>query len=371
MPYFCLYLSLSHTHTSNHIPHVILAVVACWSRLSIISIVIIAVCGSSRLVLPQIAFHDGWALHLPFLSIGLRVVQVLIGRHTEDAALSQLIRQRDDVEVEEPDLALVPTDGWIFVLVTIQIGLVALEEEALVPLLVCVPVLHGVRDIRGLDDVLQHDRRTAVHVACVAAIAIAAIATSKSTCGIPGDGRDVLRDAGGRPAVKCNSPTLATQCLQLLVSDVGCHHDVHHELAEVLQLVHGGVDASSQACELWQHQRVPRHVHRVLLSNGLATVGHGGRCLHPYELRIREAGVVHVMDDGREDDGELHQRVRADAVCHVVHLVGDVDGVLIVVDTVWGDDAFHQLASRHGHVAHMLEVVEWNVVVETGETANE
>eukprot|EP00538_Stauroneis_constricta_P012190 CAMPEP_0119571778 /NCGR_PEP_ID=MMETSP1352-20130426/44286_1 /TAXON_ID=265584 /ORGANISM="Stauroneis constricta, Strain CCMP1120" /LENGTH=162 /DNA_ID=CAMNT_0007621461 /DNA_START=817 /DNA_END=1305 /DNA_ORIENTATION=+ len=101
--------------------------------------------------------HDLLSAHLPFSSIYRRVRQVLIAGLAKHSAILQLLRQRDDVEIEEAQLALVPSIDGIRVRTASLVGGVAFTEEALVPLAVHVPVLHGVSDVAGLDEMLDDD----------------------------------------------------------------------------------------------------------------------------------------------------------------------------------------------------------------------
>ena len=48
------------------------------------------------------------ALLLPLGPVLKRVVEVLVARHAKHATLLELLGQRDDVKVEEAELALVP-----------------------------------------------------------------------------------------------------------------------------------------------------------------------------------------------------------------------------------------------------------------------
>jgi hypothetical protein len=67
--------------------------------------------------------------------------------------LLQLLRQRNTVKVKETNLAREPERAGILVGATIQEGLVHFRKKTFVPLAVHMPVLHGVRNVRGLDEV--------------------------------------------------------------------------------------------------------------------------------------------------------------------------------------------------------------------------
>jgi hypothetical protein len=94
---------------------------------------------------------------IPHGSVRLGVVQVLMTRHSKHAATLQLLGEWNNVEVKEPDFLLVPSDrrirfGPARLVISIQ-----LKKETLNPSLVHMPMLHCMRHIRGLNQVLNNN----------------------------------------------------------------------------------------------------------------------------------------------------------------------------------------------------------------------
>ena len=94
---------------------------------------------------------------LPFRSVVLGINQILVRTHTKDFAFLKLFGQGDDVVVKKVQFSLVPKDGGIGTHTTLLEGLIQLQEQTLVPLAVDVPVLHRMRNIAGLDQMLNND----------------------------------------------------------------------------------------------------------------------------------------------------------------------------------------------------------------------
>ena len=111
---------------------------------------------------PPILAHQFLPTALPFPSVLLRVTLILVARNPEHTAVLDLLREWEDVKVEQSDLALVPVQGWVGFGSTVLVR--HLLEQALVPASVYMPVLHGMRHVRRLNQVLDHDGRLAVGV---------------------------------------------------------------------------------------------------------------------------------------------------------------------------------------------------------------
>jgi hypothetical protein len=67
------------------------------------------------LELVEIGSYNFLSLLLPLSTICLSIVQIFIARNPEDTALLQLVRQRNNIVVKEPKLALVPAICRVFV----------------------------------------------------------------------------------------------------------------------------------------------------------------------------------------------------------------------------------------------------------------
>mmetsp|Transcript_8524 Transcript_8524/g.24547 ORF Transcript_8524/g.24547 Transcript_8524/m.24547 type:complete len:533 (-) Transcript_8524:1015-2613(-) len=289
------------------------------------------------------------ALHGPFGTICHGVLQTFVARHTEHVAFIELLGQRDDVVVKEPQLAVVPSFRWVLDGTTVLVGMVHLLEQSFVPLGVHVPMLHGVSNVGGLDDVLDDDGRLEVdgflfrdHQLCL------------------------------RIAVEGLVPTGVTQRLGLLVEDVRCHDAVHDELAEALELAFVCEDALLQVVVFRLHQGVPSHVDGVLLGQAAVPVLVGHRRVLSAQLRVRDTGVLHIVDQGAEQDGELRQRIGGDTVGVIVQIGRDgLGGFALVVHVFRDDDAVQQLAGGHGNVRRVLKVVERVGVVSGGDGLHE
>ena len=102
------------------------------------------------------------ALH-PLLTIPYGVDQVFVTCNTKSTTVFELLDQWDDVKVEKAKLSRIPMFGWILRTATpIPIGLVALLEQALIPLAVDIPVLHPMGDNRSLHQMLENDCRLSI-----------------------------------------------------------------------------------------------------------------------------------------------------------------------------------------------------------------
>jgi len=87
------------------------------------------------------------SLLFPLVPIHPGVIQILVRRHTKGATLAQFFGQGDDVKVKESNLTHIPAFGGIAFGAALHVSLVHLGVEALVPLDVDVPVLHGVGNV--------------------------------------------------------------------------------------------------------------------------------------------------------------------------------------------------------------------------------
>lgn len=120
------------------------------------------------LLLLQVHFRDHFidnfaTSFLPFLSVANGVIQVFVTAHAKHTTVLEFLGLWNNVKVEKADFPFVPTVGGVLLGSTLQKGSGSLLEEALVPLAVNVPVLHSVRNIRRLNQVLNHNRGLAVH----------------------------------------------------------------------------------------------------------------------------------------------------------------------------------------------------------------
>lgn len=116
------------------------------------------------MVLFDIPSNDVPAFLFPFGTVHGCVIQIFVAGYTEHTAFAQFLRQRDDVEIEETDLAFVPVIGGIRIRSSVDVGLVHFRVQPFVPLDVNVPMLHRVGNIRRLDDVFDDDRRLPIDI---------------------------------------------------------------------------------------------------------------------------------------------------------------------------------------------------------------
>src|SRR5210317_1886603 len=100
----------------------------------------------SLVIVFQKCSNQSFTLSDPFVAIGHGIVEILLGAHTKDAAVVQLLCQRDHIKVKESDLALVPIDARIHTRTTCLVRSIAFHEKLFIPALVYVPMLHSVRD---------------------------------------------------------------------------------------------------------------------------------------------------------------------------------------------------------------------------------
>jgi hypothetical protein len=109
-------------------------------------------------------------------------------------------------------------------------------------------MLHGMSDIGGLDQVLNHNRCLSV---------------------------DIFLFVDKRRNVRVESlgPSALAEGLELLVEDVRRQNCVNNKLAESIELVGVCIDAISELHETGLHQRLPSKIHRMLFGDALALVG--------------------------------------------------------------------------------------------------
>merc|ERR1712232_976641 len=80
-------------------------------------------------VLCKKSLNNALPLPNPFVTIGGRIVEILVRCNTKNSTAIQLLRQRNDVKVKETDLPIVPVDTWIHTSSTSLEGPVAFHEE--------------------------------------------------------------------------------------------------------------------------------------------------------------------------------------------------------------------------------------------------
>ena len=153
-----------------------------------------------------------------------------------------------------------------------MVALKILEEESLVPFPIYMPMLHRVRNIRCLDQVLNDDCSLAVDR--IARVHIVVF------------------------LVKGLGPSSITEFLKVLVHNVRRKHCVNYELAKSLEGAVAGVYAFAEQLVFFLHEQVPRQVHRILLGHTLALVNQGYLLPFLDELGISYAVMVHVMNEG-------------------------------------------------------------------------
>ena len=78
--------------------------------------------------------HYVLASGLPHSSISKSVVEILVARHAKHAAVLEFLGKRDDVEVKESQLALVPSNGWIGFGTPVLVRRVTFTKESFIPL---------------------------------------------------------------------------------------------------------------------------------------------------------------------------------------------------------------------------------------------
>ena len=78
---------------------------------------------------------------LPFLTILECIIQTFVTRNTKHTTFLELLGQRDNVEVEKANFALVPIQGRIRVGTSFLVSAVTFVEEVLIPLAVNMPDL--------------------------------------------------------------------------------------------------------------------------------------------------------------------------------------------------------------------------------------
>ena len=124
------------------------------------------------------------------------------------------------------------------------------EREIRTYFAIDVPVLHHVRNIASLDQVLNDNRSLAMN----------GIFHALTAC---------------KRFRECLFPSSITQVLELLIYNISGHDTVHRQLAEALQLNIIRIDSTPKCLVLWIQEQSKGQIYRVLLSNALATVRKG------------------------------------------------------------------------------------------------
>jgi len=100
-------------------------------------------------------FHNARSFSFPFIPIQLRVIEVFVTGHTKDTTGVQLFGQGNNVKVVEANLTLVPAlCGVSFGTARLE-GMVQLFKELFIPMQINLPMLHGMGDIRSLNQVCK------------------------------------------------------------------------------------------------------------------------------------------------------------------------------------------------------------------------
>mmetsp|Transcript_9588 Transcript_9588/g.17474 ORF Transcript_9588/g.17474 Transcript_9588/m.17474 type:complete len:614 (-) Transcript_9588:726-2567(-) len=286
----------------------------------------------------------------PFLTVLLGIRQVLITGYTKHTTILQLLCQRNNVKVKETNLTLVPCLGRILLCSAIQIGLVTFHKESLIPTAINVPMLHGMSNITGLDQMLNHN------------------------CGLQNLGPFCnLRTTATRPTgfglsrcclgilIEGSIPPIVTKFLQVLVHNVSGHHTVHHQLTESLEFSFRRIDGLAQVLVGGLHQQIPCNVKGILFGNrfGIIQCGNGSSFLD--KLGIGNTTVVHIMDQSREHTCKPSQRITGNTIGVIMKLLAF--GISI---QIWGNDSAQELVDTHHNMVGMVKVVEVVVIVQGG-----
>jgi hypothetical protein len=114
------------------------------------------------------------------------------------------------------------------------------------------------------------------------------------------------------------------------------------------------------------HEKIPRHIHGVLFGDTLALVlvGHGRSFFD--ELVIRHPKVIGIMNQGREENGKLCQRIRRNTKSVIVEFRSNfLAGLLGLFGILLEQCVFlccyhtlQELVDRHDHMRGMLKVMK-------------
>mmetsp|Transcript_20517 Transcript_20517/g.58330 ORF Transcript_20517/g.58330 Transcript_20517/m.58330 type:complete len:223 (+) Transcript_20517:668-1336(+) len=172
--------------------------------------------------------------------------------------------------------------------------------------------------------------------------------------------------------MECLFPPLFLLLLASLVEDIGGDHHVNHHLAETNQFGLVSEQAFLQVAECGIHQHFPRDVDRILLRHapGFEFLCHVW--VFNTELGVGNTNVINVVDECREHDCDVRQRIRGDSVRVIVQFCRHAIQRCGFHDEIVGrNNTVQYLVGAHGHVRCMAEVVEWVVVlVGVGNTRN-
>jgi hypothetical protein len=78
------------------------------------------------------------------------MIQVFVTCHAEHPTVLQLLGKWNNIKVKEPYLTLIPAFAWMLVRSTVQVRLVQLVKQPLVPFDIDVPMLHCMCGTQGL-----------------------------------------------------------------------------------------------------------------------------------------------------------------------------------------------------------------------------
>mmetsp|Transcript_30114 Transcript_30114/g.50009 ORF Transcript_30114/g.50009 Transcript_30114/m.50009 type:complete len:205 (-) Transcript_30114:7-621(-) len=168
-----------------------------------------------------------FSLVCPFTAILQGVVQILITRHSKHTTLLELLGQRNNVVVKEPKLSCIPSSLGVKWKSTLLVGMDHLCKETFIPLPVDMPVLHSMRDIACLNQVLHDNSGLAIDsILC------------RFLCSsiVPRFGKGLL-------------PPVLSNCLELFIKNIRGKDIVDNNLPEALQFRRSAIDAAAQVCE--------------------------------------------------------------------------------------------------------------------------
>lgn len=176
----------------------------------------------------------------------------------------------------------------------------------------------------------------------------------------PAHGRAIRRESGRLD--ESHVPSRIPKLLEVLVHDIRRHDGIHYQLPESNHFRLGSTNRPAQEGKGIFVQEGPSNVNRILLGDAPVGVGvRHGRGLRD-QLRVGDTGVVDIMNERRENTGELGQGIRGNSIGVIVQedaqLTPCVAAALCVIDGIRSHDTTQELGNGHGDMGRVLEVVK-------------
>mmetsp|Transcript_11437 Transcript_11437/g.23447 ORF Transcript_11437/g.23447 Transcript_11437/m.23447 type:complete len:318 (-) Transcript_11437:1209-2162(-) len=197
-------------------------------------------------------------------------------------------------------------------------------------------MLHGMRNIRSLNDVFNHNGSLSVqrHLWLFVNHGLL-LSLSVRLC------------AG----VECTFPSVFSHGLEISIKNIRGHETIDNKFSESLDFEIGLVNRATQINIFGFHQHSPRNIKAVLFGDRLVLVVGCQINLLVGKLSIGDTAMINVMDERGKDQGKMSHGVTGDSKCAIVSLQ-------ITSNFLRRQDSRQELGRRLDHVTSMLKTVK-------------